>query len=56
MSQARIIKRLFCRSKFESQRKTQDVKTYGKYQTLQKIQEVKNRGSNFVSIIKLFFF
>ena len=42
MSQARIIKRLFCRSKFESQRKTQDVKTYGKYQTLQKIQEVKN--------------
>ena len=42
MSQARILKRLFCRSKFESQRKTQDVKTYGKFQIQQKIQEVKN--------------
>ena len=42
MSQARILRRLFCRFKLESQRKTQDLKTYGKFQTQQKIQEVKN--------------
>ena len=42
MSPGHILKKLPCRSTFESQWKTQEIKTYGKFQTQQKIQEVKN--------------
>ena len=42
MSPGHILKKLPCRSTFELQWKTQEIKTYGKFQTQQKIQDVKN--------------